>query len=216
MAAVDEIALPDGSVWTVAHPDADGVTRPMAIADERIQPLYPMIASPLGEEATILAAIVVDEEGQAQRVEIVDASHPGLGFEDSAAHALFRWKFDPATDAVGNAVMSYAYVRLRFPEPRRGRSSVRFGGGGFSGGLRDADSGFFGGRSNSMPSSADLSGSPGTPDPGVAPANHDPQREISTTGRSGNYPSQGQLYFRGHPEWGNLLYGGRGTREEAE
>ena len=39
---------------------------------------------------------------------------------------------------------------------------------------------------------------------------------ISTTGRSGNYPSQGQLYFRGHPEWGNLLYGGGGTREGAE
>lgn len=218
MAAVDEIALPDGTTWSVAHPGVDGVTRPMAIADERVQPIYPMVASPIGEESTITAAVVVDAQGLAQRVEILDASHPGLGFEDSAAHALFRWKFDPATDAAGDAVMSYAFVRLRFPEPRGGNSSMRFGGGGFSSGVSNADSGFFGGRGGaSIPSESTLPGAGAGSGPGdVKPAADEPLERITTSGRSGSFPGAGQLYFRGHPEWGNLLYGGGGTGQGDE
>jgi len=209
-AATETLEMPDGATWTVMQPDVDGVTRPVAVADERSMPEYPDLATPLREDAYVVFSVVVDEHGKAQRLELRSASHPGLGFEDSAARALFSWTFDPAT-MDGRPVASYTNVRLRFAPPRHGRSVVSgmMPGGNAGGGFTNGSDryvhagGTLDGRA-AAPSIGDVKGSSDA----VTPAGGS-QGNPATLSRSGTNKTvaPGQLYFRGHPEWGWKIYG---------
>ena len=86
--ASEPYRMPDGSTVEVMHPGVDGVTRPMARADATVVPAYPQLPQPLGEDSTVVMAVLVDKRGDAVTLEVLDSSHPGLGFEDSAAEAL--------------------------------------------------------------------------------------------------------------------------------
>jgi hypothetical protein len=211
-AASESFQLPDGTAIEVMHPGVDGVTRPVARADARVVPAYPQLPQPLSEASNVVMAVLVDQHGDAITLDVLDASHPGLGFEDSAAEALFKWKFEPAT-LDGKPVISYTKVRVNFPE----RSGM---GGGLVGSMVPGGADVVRDRNPAAPMTPTLSATKtagiGTPHDGEATpeapaaAGRQPESNLER-GRAFRTAPEGQLYFRGHPEWGYKLYGGDPT-----
>jgi TonB family protein len=214
-AAVELYQLPDGTTMEVMHPGVDGVTRPMARADAAIAPAYPQLPRPLGEDSSVVMAVLVDVRGEPIVLDVLEASHPGYGFEDAAADAVFKWKFDPA-EMDGEPVTSYTKVRVKFPRSAGGGAR-----GGLVGSLVPGGSPNYGdttrlGRDAAMDQ---MAGSL-TPEKMVRASGDTPQGPTASglppsprlqRGPSFAVPPQGQLYFKGHPEWGFKLYGGGGT-----
>ncbi len=60
-----------------------------------VPPEYPRIARERGVEGTVVARILIDENGRVRRVLVVKAPK-NLGFEESVKDAVMQWKFEPA------------------------------------------------------------------------------------------------------------------------
>ena len=61
----------------------------------RVQPVYTPVARQAGIEGTVLLGAIVKKDG---RIEIIRVIRPlGFGLEESAAEALGKWTFQPAT-----------------------------------------------------------------------------------------------------------------------
>ena len=212
-AAGETIELPDGTTMDVLYPGVDGVSRPIAKKNDRVVPEYPPLASPLKEESAVVFAVLVGADGRPVQAVVRMATHPGIGFEDAAAEALLRWEFEPAT-LDGKPVASYTNIRVRFPDrPPSSRSGLVGGlpsgaaGGGSgmvdrstgvlwaSGGADDAR---FGGGSEK---GARAEGQQARPSATSTPGQGLTRAKVPQV-------SQGQIYFRGHPEWGYRLYNG--------
>jgi len=68
---------------------------PELIRSTQIKPDYPSIARKAGVEGKVLLTIVIDEEGNVIKADVVFASPAGI-FEDAAIKAILQWKYKPA------------------------------------------------------------------------------------------------------------------------
>lgn len=209
-AAGETIELPDGTTMDVLYPGVDGVSRPVAKKNDRIVPEYPRLVSPLHAESAVVFAVLVDANGEPVQLIVRDATHPGIGFEDAAADALLRWKFEPAI-LDGQPVASYTNIRVRFPDlAKTSRSSLvgsfptgaAGGGSAMAGG--DASAMFGGGRDSFGHSASTDKGR--LPSGQATPSSVTPGQTLTRATVPG--VSQGQMYFKGHPEWGYRRYNG--------
>ncbi len=68
---------------------------PELIRSTQVKPDYPSIARKAGVEGKVLLQIVIDEEGNVIKADVVFASPAGI-FEDAAIKAIMQWKYKPA------------------------------------------------------------------------------------------------------------------------
>ena len=78
----------------------------------QMQPAYPKRAKRMGIEGYVKVALQVDEAGEVQDIQIVEASPEGV-FEKSVKKALRRWKFRAKT-VDGRAVAQKGVLTLTF------------------------------------------------------------------------------------------------------
>lgn len=76
------------------------------------QPEYPPVSKRLGEEGKVMLRILVNEKGQAERVE-VHKSSGSLRLDEAARQAASRARFKPYLED-GRAVAVYALVPINF------------------------------------------------------------------------------------------------------
>ena len=85
------------SSWKPAYPDVyelgGDVTPPKARS--KVEPVYTQVARNAGVEGTVLLHAIITKEGKPRIMRIVRPV--GYGLEESAAEALSRWTFQPAT-----------------------------------------------------------------------------------------------------------------------
>lgn len=89
----------------------DGVGQPRLI--ESRPPVYPDAARVERYEGSVLLQIVVESDGSVGRIEVLRASHEGVGFEEAAREAVSRWRYTPATKN-GSAVPVFLTVNVDF------------------------------------------------------------------------------------------------------
>ena len=89
---------------------------PYLIADSRVSPEYPPAAQAARWEGTVILAAQVLTDGTVGEIEIVESTHPRLGFEQSATAAMRQWRFEPA-QYDGQAVEAVSMFRLAFKIP---------------------------------------------------------------------------------------------------
>lgn len=77
----------------------------------RISPVYPDQARRRGQEGKVVLRLTIDERGNLQKVEVVEAA--GFGFEEAAVDAVKRSSFRPAS-IEGKPVPSIARLPVRF------------------------------------------------------------------------------------------------------
>jgi TonB family protein len=76
--------------------DAEGVTNPVRISESYVRPTYPDEARIAEVEGKVTLRALVTKEGVVEKVEVVDCTSPGHGFEDAAKQATRRWRYMPA------------------------------------------------------------------------------------------------------------------------
>ncbi len=81
-------------------------------ATERQPPSFPARARSLGQSGWVTVSFVVDIDGSAQDVTVVEADPPGV-FDDAAAAAVRDWRFEPGQED-GNPVAVRVRQTLRF------------------------------------------------------------------------------------------------------
>jgi protein TonB len=101
--------------FAFAADDADQ-SSPYLIASSRVSPEYPPAAQAARWEGTVILAAQVFADGTVGEIEVVDSTHPSLGFEESAMKAMKQWRFEPARSD-GKAVEAVSMFRLAFRIP---------------------------------------------------------------------------------------------------
>jgi periplasmic protein TonB len=61
-------------------------------------------------EVTLRALVGID--GSVENVQILEATHPGIGFEKAAEDSVRQWRYRPATKS---GVKVRVWVRIRIP-----------------------------------------------------------------------------------------------------
>lgn len=119
------LAAPQPTV-TPAAPDEPEVIPPRVLAKTQTAPVYPpaALAGRFGGEVEVKA--MVSPEGEVIKVDIVECTHPNLGFEAATADAVREWKFHPATQA-GEAIPYELNFRMAFRWRGEGRAYVSSG-----------------------------------------------------------------------------------------
>jgi TonB family protein len=107
----------------------EGVVAPYLIPESRVSPAYPQAAYDARLEGTVTAAALVLKDGSVAYVEMLDTSHPNLGFEAAAEAAIRQWEFEPASKD-GEIVDAFTVVRLSFR--RGGRNDSGYVTAGFA------------------------------------------------------------------------------------
>lgn len=118
-AGSERTRLPNGEVVELMHPGVDGVSAPAVVEGTGVAPAYPDRADPFGEDSQVTIAVFVRDDGSVGHAEVLEARHPGMGFEESAITAVQQWHYHPAM-AGDRAVHSYHVVRLNFRAPTLG------------------------------------------------------------------------------------------------
>lgn len=92
-------------------PKKGPVTRRL-VAVSRVMPVYPWRAKAMGVEGWVKVEIIVDTEGSASRVTVVDDKPKGI-FGEAAIKAIKQWRFKPAF-IDGQAVEQRAVQLMEF------------------------------------------------------------------------------------------------------
>ncbi|MCP3981296.1 MAG: energy transducer TonB [bacterium] len=103
-----------GEGMPLMRPGEDGVSYPKVRF--QVSPDYPAAALEVEAEGTVTVAALVLSDGSVGAVEVIDSDLPRLGFEESAARAVMRWRYKPAKQR-GTRVDSYALVQMHFRKP---------------------------------------------------------------------------------------------------
>lgn len=74
-------------------------------------PIYPFVARKLGKEGKVILRVVLNDQGQLQRIDTVEAN--GFGFAEAATAAIRRSTFAPAVEN-GRTISSQVLVPIRF------------------------------------------------------------------------------------------------------
>jgi TonB family protein len=61
----------------------------------RVQPVYTRVAIVVGFQGKAIVELLIDEQGNVAKADLVD--DPGLGLGDSALNAVRQWRFEPST-----------------------------------------------------------------------------------------------------------------------
>ncbi|MCG6964364.1 MAG: TonB family protein [Acidobacteria bacterium] len=61
----------------------------------RVQPIYTRVAIAVGFQGKAIVELLIDEQGNVAKADLVD--DPGLGLGDSALNAVRQWRFEPST-----------------------------------------------------------------------------------------------------------------------
>ncbi len=77
--------------------------RPVAI--KRVEPDYPINAARNGQEGWVQLSYIVDKEGNVQDPKVI-AHNGARDFKRAAVRAVKKWKYDPAVNSQGEAVLS--------------------------------------------------------------------------------------------------------------
>ncbi|MDX9714818.1 MAG: TonB family protein [Dissulfurispiraceae bacterium] len=74
-------------------------------------PVYPFTARRMGKEGVVRLRLMIDDKGELQKIEVVDAAR--YGFTESAMEAVRKSRFRPAV-VNGNKVLSKVLLTVRF------------------------------------------------------------------------------------------------------
>jgi len=94
----------------------DGVTLAEVKPGSQLQPYYPATARASNLYAEVVVSLQVMEDGKVGDVGVLSTSVPDMGFEQSAADAVKRWRFHPALRD-GQPIETATLVRLSFAPP---------------------------------------------------------------------------------------------------
>jgi len=89
------------------------VTPPQIIIKTQKAPVYPPAALAARFSGTVMLSVTVLRDGSVGKTEIVECSHPNVGFEQAAATAVKKWRFQPAMK-LGEPIESTRQFRLSF------------------------------------------------------------------------------------------------------
>lgn len=115
LAAGTEVDLPSGKTVMLMHPGVDGVVAPQVVRSRLVAPAYPERAGRITGGSTVTIAVMILADGSLGQLEVLGASHPNLGYEESAKNAVSRWAFRPAR-LNGEPVASYQIYAIEFPD----------------------------------------------------------------------------------------------------
>ena len=89
------------------------VANPVLIEASRVQPEYPELARVARVEGHVILQVLIEPDGSVGDVEVLRCNRPNLGFEESAARAVRRWRYEPALQN-GKPVAVYLTVFVEF------------------------------------------------------------------------------------------------------
>lgn len=111
--------------WIAALPALAGqVIEPSLLPDSRVAPEYPPAAMAVQLEGVVVVAARVDADGLVQGVDVLECSHPSVGFEAAVTAAVEQWRFEPA-QLDGEPVDSVVLYRVGFNVPGRSLGADR-------------------------------------------------------------------------------------------
>lgn len=82
------------------------------VPQRRVAAQYPPRARAQGLTGYVLLSILINEQGQVERVKVLEAQPAGV-FDEAASEAIRSWSFQPATYK-GQAVKTWAKQRIHF------------------------------------------------------------------------------------------------------
>ncbi len=100
---------------------------PQVILKTQKAPVYPPAARAARISGVVMVEIQIDKEGKVDEVDILECTHPKVGFEDAAAKAVKKWRFEPA-QLDGEPLEYPLKFRLTFNYAGVGGPSVSAGG----------------------------------------------------------------------------------------
>jgi len=109
LTGVPEPPPPGGPLMAgVAEP-----TLPVLIELSKVGPEYPEPARVARAEGRVVLQLAVLKDGTVGKVEVMQCSRPGLGFEESAIEAVKQWRYEPARQG-GKPVDVFLVVNVDF------------------------------------------------------------------------------------------------------
>ena len=87
----------EGAPPEIYFPGISQVTEPEIIAASKVLPRYPELARRSGVEGQVILQAVIGSEGQVGSVVVLKETPPRVGFGESAAEAVTRWRYRPGT-----------------------------------------------------------------------------------------------------------------------
>ena len=75
--------------------EAADVTPPQVILQTQKPPVFPPAALAARLSGVVSLKVAVLKDGSVGKIEVVDCSHPKVGFEQAAVEAVKKWRFDP-------------------------------------------------------------------------------------------------------------------------
>jgi TonB family protein len=104
--------------WIAVVPALAGeVIEPSLRPEGRVAPEYPPAALSVQIEGAVTVAAHVGADGVVQGVDVLECTHPSVGFEEAVLAAVEQWEFDPAR-LDGDPVDSVVVYRVGFNVPR--------------------------------------------------------------------------------------------------
>ena len=94
----------------------DGVALAIVKPSTQMQPYYPASTRISDRYAEVIVSLQVLETGKVGDIDVLSASIPDAGFEQSAASAVKHWRFHPALKN-GAPIETATLVRLTFAPP---------------------------------------------------------------------------------------------------
>ena len=80
----------------------------------RVDPVYPRLAQIQRRNGSVLLRAEISADGFVRGARVLQASPPGLGFEESALDAVKLWRFRPATTQDGRPVAVLYSLQVTF------------------------------------------------------------------------------------------------------
>ena len=77
-----------------------------------LRPPYPLVKETIGEEATLMLRLLVNEKGRVLTVDPIGRADPTFA-EAARRHIILHWQFRPALNS-GHATMSYTVITVDF------------------------------------------------------------------------------------------------------
>lgn len=94
----------------IVEPGDPGVRLPILI--DEVRPSYPPMAKKLRAQGMVTLNLLIGIDGSVEKVNILNVSRTGLGFEKSAEKAVKTWRYKPATK---NGVKVRMWLPVRVP-----------------------------------------------------------------------------------------------------
>jgi len=87
----------DDELPPIFRPGLDNVTEPVLIESSKVLPRYPELARRAGVPGQVILEAVIQADGTVASVRILREAPPRIGFAESAADAVARWRYRPGT-----------------------------------------------------------------------------------------------------------------------